>query len=432
MAGRAAFALARRPVPQDAALACVLFVVCLLVNDPIAMVNALADGPVGGGWSGPGVWWSTTVLTLLSVTLRRRWPVPMLVLCLLSAGARLAAGAPVAVVDLAVLVLLYTVASRCSRVVSLSALGVLLLCAIWATSGSLAGRPFSMLSFHFKVCKRVATSSGPAPRADDVDAACRGGGSGPWGGLPVLGSGLVAAWAVGSGSRNRRAYLEQLHERARDLERERDQQAALTAAAERGRISREVHDVVAHGLSLIVIQAQGAEAALDNRPADTRSALRTIVKTGRDSLADMRRVLAALGEVEDAWHPQPGLAELPGLVTRVREAGTPVRLRVEGSPAALPSTVDLSAYRIVQEALTNVMKHAGADAAADVVVSYTDTELIIEVSDDGRGAAGTDGGNGLPGMRRRVELLGGRLSTGPGAQGGFVVRAGLPIQGQHA
>jgi signal transduction histidine kinase len=396
-------------------------------------VDAAADGPVGGGWTGPGaVWWATTVLTLLSVTLRRRRPVSMLVLCVLSAGARLAAGAPLTVVDLAALVLLYTVASRCSRTASLSALGVLLLGAVWATSGLLAGRPFSVLSFHFKVCKRVA-SAGPV-RVDEVDAACRGGGSGPWGGLPVLGSGLIAAWAVGSGSRNRRAYLEQLHARARDLERERDQQAALTAAAERGRISREVHDVVAHGLSLIVIQAQGAEAALDNRPADTRSALQTIVKTGRDSLADMRRVLAALGEVEDAWHPQPGLAQLPALLTRVRQAGTPVNLRIEGSPAALPSTVDLSAYRIVQEALTNVMKHAGAGATADVVVSYTDTELAIEVSDDGGGATTdrTGGGNGLPGMRQRVELLGGRLSARRGPRGGFVVRAGLPIQGQNA
>lgn len=443
MAGRAALALrahhrvwVRRPVLQDAALACGLFVVCLLVNDPIAMVDAAAGGPVGGGWSGPGVlwvWWATTVLTLLSVTLRRRWPLSMLALCVLSAGARLAAGAPVTVVDLAVLVLLYTVASRCSRTVSLPALGVLLLSAVWSTSGSLAGQPFSMLSFHFKVCKRVATSSGPV-RGDDVDAACRGGGSGPWSGLPVLGSGLIAAWAVGSGSRNRRAYLEQLHARARDLERERDQQAALTAAAERGRISREVHDVVAHGLSLIVIQAQGAEAALDNSPADTRGALQTIVKTGRDSLADMRRMLAALGEVEDTWHPQPGLAQLPGLLTRVREAGTPVHLRIEGSPAALPSTVDLSAYRIVQEALTNVMKHAGADATADVVVSYTDTELAIKVSDDGQGAAingATGGGNGLPGMRQRVELLGGRLSADSGPRGGFVVRASLPIQGRN-
>lgn len=355
----------------------------------------------------------------------------MLTLCLLSAGARLAAGAPVTVVDLAVLVLLFTVASRCSRTVSLAALGVLLSGAVWATSGSLAGRPFSMLSFHFKVCKRVDTSSGPV-RTDDIDTDCRGGGSGPWGGLPVLGSGLVAAWAVGSGSRNRRAYLEQLHARARDLERERDQQAALTVAAERGRISREVHDVVAHGLSLIVIQAQGAEAALDNHPADTRSALQTIVKTGRDSLADMRRMLAALGEVEDAWHPQPGLTQLPGLLARVRQAGTPVNLRIEGNPTALPSTVDLSAYRIVQEALTNVMKHAGADATADVVVSYTDTELALKVSDDGQGAIATSGGNGLPGMRQRVELLGGRLSAEPGPRGGFVVRAGLPIQGQNA
>jgi signal transduction histidine kinase len=198
-----------------------------------------------------------------------------------------------------------------------------------------------------------------------------------------------------------------------------------------------MHDVVAHGLSLIVIQAQGADAALDNRPADTRSALRAIVRTGRDSLADMRRVLAALGEVEDAWHPQPGLAQLPGLLEQVRTAGTEVRLRVAGTPAALPSAVDLSAYRIVQEALTNVMKHAGTGASADVVLEYSDAEIAVEVGDDGRipnghAGPGVGGGNGLRGMDRRVQLLGGRLSAEPEAGGGFRVRATLPIEGRQA
>jgi signal transduction histidine kinase len=207
----------------------------------------------------------------------------------------------------------------------------------------------------------------------------------------------------------------------------------LAVAVERGRNSREMHDVVAHSLSVIVIQAQGGAAALDNRPADTQAALEAIVKIGRDCIADMRRVLATVGEVDDAWHPQPGLAQLPTLLTQVRRAGTLVRLHVEGVPAALPSTMDLSANRIVQEALTNTMKHARSGTTADVILSYRDAEVSIEISDDGQGTTGNDGGgNGLRGMHERVKLLGGRLTAEPGSRGGFTVRATLPIKGLGA
>ena len=438
MTDRAALALRtwlRSPVPQDVALAFALFVVCVLVNDPFALVHAVAGRSLSDAWSGPGVvwlWWVATALTVVGVALRRRWPMPMFILCALSAATRLAAGVPPTVMDLAVPVLLYTVAARHSRIMSLSALGgLLLLVTAWLFGDPLTGRTLPTMSFRTQVCDRDAALPGP-DGAGDAGMDCQGSGSSPWSGLPTVGSGLIAAWAVGSGSRNRRAYLEQLHARAHDLERERDQQAALAGAAERGRISREVHDVVAHGLSLIVVQAQGAEASLDNHPADTRTALQTIIHTGRESLADMRRVLAALGEVEDPWHPQPGLAQLPGLLSGVRAAGTPVHLRVEGNPSALPSTVDLSAYRIVQEALTNVMKHAGAAASADIVVSYRATEVEIEVSDDGRGLVADGGGNGLRGMHRRVKLLGGELRAEPGVHGGFVVQASLPVEGQDA
>jgi signal transduction histidine kinase len=428
-------ALTRRPVLQDAALASALFVVCLLVNDPFTLVQVVTDPPVFGAWGAPDVlwvWWLATALAVVGVTLRRRWPVPMLILCTLSAMARLAVGILPTVVDLAVPILLYTVAARYPRIVSLSALGgLLLLGATWSIGDSLTGRAMPLMTFHTQLCDRDATASGP-DRPGSVSMDCQGRGSSPWSGLLTLASGLIAVWAVGSGSRNRRAYLGQLHARASDLERERDQQAALAVAAERGRISRELHDVVAHGLSLIVVQAQGGEAALDNQPEATRRALQTIVGTGRDSLADMRRVLTALGEAEDTWHPQPGLAQLPGLLTRVRTAGTLVRLHVEGTPAALPSAVDLSAYRIVQEALTNVVKHAGSGARADVVIRYRDTQVEVEVSDDGLGTAAGGGGNGLPGMRRRVTLLGGRLTAEPAVQGGFVVQAALPVQGQHS
>jgi signal transduction histidine kinase len=179
----------------------------------------------------------------------------------------------------------------------------------------------------------------------------------------------------------------------------------------------------------MVIQAQGGAAALDNRPDDTRAALDAIVRTGRDSLADMRRVLFTVGEVDDAWHPQPGLAGLPALLSQVREAGTPVRLRIDGAPAPLPSTVDLSAFRIVQEALTNTMNHASAGASAEVVVTYAGSVVSIDVSDDGTGVGHDDGrGNGLRGMRERVKLLGGRFDAGPGPRGGFIVRVALPIE----
>jgi signal transduction histidine kinase len=428
MTDRAALALrtwVHSPVLQDAALASALFVVCFFLNDPFMLVHVMADRPLRGAWSGPGVvwlWWVATALTMVGVTLRRRWPMLMFILCALTVAARLTAGVPPTVVDLAVPVLLYTVAARYSRIVSLSVLGgLLLLVTAWFLGAALTGQTLPVMSFRTQICTDGV-----------VGMDCQGSGSSPWIGLPTLGSGLIAAWAVGSGSRNRRAYLEQLHARAQDLERERDQQAALAAATERGRISRDVHDVVAHGLSLIVVQAQGAEAALDNHPADTRMALRTIILTGRESLADMRRVLAAFGEVEDRWHPQPGLAQLPSLLNGVRGAGTPVHLRVEGTPHALPSTLDLSAYRIVQEALTNVMKHAGTGASADIVVSYGDTEVEIEVSDDGQGMVADGGGNGLRGMHRRVKLLGGQLHAEPGVHGGFVVRASLPIEGQDA
>ncbi|MFI0898514.1 sensor histidine kinase [Streptomyces sp. NPDC020983] len=455
---------ARRPQIQDVALTCGLLLACLLLTD----VSGLVHPPAGQGRGGAGavtVWWAATALTAAAVMLRRRWPVTMLAVCSVSAAARVAVGVLPTVMDLAVLVLLGTVAARCSRLASLLALGAVVLLV-----AGLIGTPVarSLRVPNLRVCNRHVSASetglsqatvpvvgsAPSPQgaravvgADPGGAVCKSDGSSPWRGFPVLGSALVAAWAVGSGNRNRRAYLEQLHARAQDLERARDREASLAVADERGRISREVHDVVAHGLSLIVVQAQGAEAALDNRPDATRAALRTIVATGRDSLADMRRVLAALGEpdgrdgTEGTRQAQPGLDGLPALLARVRQSGTPVRLRVEGTAGALPSTVDLSAYRIVQEALTNVMKHAGPGATADVALRYADGEITIEISDDGAGAgtaggggpwtgAGPNGGNGLPGMRRRVMLLGGRCSAGPGVSGGFAVHACLPIHGR--
>lgn len=426
---------ARRPLVQDAALAAGLLVVCVLVNDPYATVGAMADGPLGGARSGSAVlwlWWVATALMLAAVAFRRRLPLPMLVAGTVAAAVHVAVVAPPMVVDLGVLVLLYTVVAHGSRGISLAALGgLLLLIAGWSAGYALEGRPAPGLpSTVVQVGHRLDP---PAAGAGDVTTVRPNSSSNSWNAVSVLGLALVAVWSVGSGARNRRAYLDQLRARAQDLERERDQQAALAVAAERGRISRELHDVVAHGLSVMVIQAQGGAAALDNQPADTRAALDAIVRTGRDSLADMRRVLGALGEVDDTWCPPPGLAQLPALLAQVRRTGTPVRLRIKGAPAALPSAVDLSAYRVVQEALTNTMKHARSGASADVFLAYGNTEIRIEVSDDGQASAADDGGgNGLRGMHERVKLLGGRLSAGPGPDGGFTVRASLPIESPGA
>ncbi|MFC4071180.1 sensor histidine kinase [Actinoplanes subglobosus] len=241
---------------------------------------------------------------------------------------------------------------------------------------------------------------------------------------------LVAAYLLGDNLRGRRIHLRIVERRAADLEREGRQRVALATAAERARITRELHDVVAHGLSVMVVQAQGAAAALKRHPERTETALRDIVTTGRSSLAEMRRLLAIVRE-EPELVPQPGVDALPELIDRVRAAGTTVTFTVDGDPSPLPAGVDLSAYRIAQEALTNTLKHAGEGATARVRLGFHPDMLEIEVSDDGRepparlfGAPG----NGLRGIAERVRLLDGTLQTGPLAAGGFRVLAGLPLR----
>jgi signal transduction histidine kinase len=414
-------AWARRPAAQDATLAAALLLACVLVNEPPA--------------SAP--WWAGSALATAAVALRRRWPVATLAAGAAGAAAHAALLAPLMIIDLALPILVYTMARRTRWAVSLAALGLLVLLCLTA-GGYFAVRrsapnppdPRPAVQPHIRPMPGEPRPDDPAGPLDAQMWAVT------WTDQPGLALALVAAWAVGSGARSRQAYLDELRARAADLERERDQRAALAVAAERGRISRELHDVVAHGLSVMVIQAQGGAAALEQQPADTRAALEAIVKTGRESLADMRRVLATAGASGGEWRPPPGLAGLPALLDQVREAGTPVRLRVAGEPAPLPSTVDLSAYRIVQESLTNTMKHAGAGARAEVVVSYTAGEVRLIVTDDGAGPVvpvADDGpGSGLRGMRERVTLLGGRFAAGPGPSGGFEVRAALPLDGGRA
>jgi len=224
------------------------------------------------------------------------------------------------------------------------------------------------------------------------------------------------------GDRERRAQL---------AERERDVAAREAVVGERARIARELHDAIAHNVSMMVLQAGAERRTLDGRQGSTRAVLQTIEQTGRGALTEMRRLVGMLREDgDDELSPQPGLDDLPQLATQVREAGLPVELTIEGDKRPLPVGIELSAYRIVQEALTNALKHAG-DATALVHVRYGDDMLELEIIDDGPGSAlpiTTGSGHGLTGMRERVALYGGRIDTGHKASGGFRVRVLLPVR----
>jgi signal transduction histidine kinase len=239
---------------------------------------------------------------------------------------------------------------------------------------------------------------------------------------------VVTVWLTGLYASTRRRYLEGLEERAERAERERDQQARMAAAAERARIARELHDVVAHNVSVMVVQADGAGFAMDSDPEQARLAVRNISKTGRAALAEMRRLVGVLRENESGatdYTPQPGLGQLDDLV---RGSAVPASLRVGGVPGELPEGQQLAVYRIVQEALTNALKHGGPGVHATVEIDYG-SEVVVRVTDDGRGASAplSADGHGLIGMRERVGMYGGAVSAGPRQGGGFEVLARLPM-----
>jgi signal transduction histidine kinase len=241
---------------------------------------------------------------------------------------------------------------------------------------------------------------------------------------------FAIAWLVGRDLRRRRQRVADLEDRAQRLEREREEQAQLAVAEERGRIARELHDVIAHGVSVIVVQAQ-AGPHLVGDPQRVIGVFRAIESSGRDALVELRRLLGILRSEDEqlAVGPQPGLGSLQSLVEQVRASGLRVQVRIEGEPVHLPAGIDLSAYRIVQEALTNVVKHAGDRAVAEVVINYETRALELDVLDDGWGSAPSvnGSGHGLIGMRERVALYGGTLETGARDGGGYVVRARLPF-----
>jgi signal transduction histidine kinase len=244
---------------------------------------------------------------------------------------------------------------------------------------------------------------------------------------------VLAVWALGRMRRLRRREDERLAERARMLERERDQEGQLAATAERARIAREMHDVVAHSLSVTISQADGGRYAARSDPQAAIAALETISITGRQALADMRVLLGVLRQDEgQQFAPQPDTDTIPDLVEQIRAGGLDVSLEISGRARKLPSGPALAAYRIVQESLTNVLKHAGPNSRAWVRLSWLPQELELEVVDDGRGAGAISsgpGGQGLRGMHERAILHGGRLEAGPRPGGGFAVHALLPYGG---
>ena len=239
---------------------------------------------------------------------------------------------------------------------------------------------------------------------------------------------FVVAWIAGYALRERAEQAEAAEERAAHAERERESTARVAVAEERARIARELHDIVAHAVSVMVLQVGAVRHKLPDALAEDREALRGVERAGRTALAEMRRLLAAMRREGDEAElvPQPGLDGLDALVDEISRAGLPVELRVDGTPYPLPRGLDLSAYRIVQEGLTNALRHAHA-SDAEVTVRYRPDELEIEVRDDGRGNGASDGlGHGLIGVRERVKLYGGRMSAGA-TDAGFVLRTHLPL-----
>jgi signal transduction histidine kinase len=351
---------------------------------PVEADPAPAESDSSPGWAV-----ALTLLATLPIALRRRYPLPVLVVTLPAALATDVlydnfqfAGS---------LVALYTVAAY-------------------------TGRPGSI---------GVGVGTALALPVTQFDA----------GGLGLAESATIyviyaAAWILGDRIGARRAYLRELEERAVRHEREREEHARRAAGEEQARIARELHDIIAHNVSVMTVQAAAAGDAFESQPGKVREALASIESTGREALTELRRLLGSVrpGDSPGTFAPQPGLALLDDLIEQMRATGIAVELTVEGSPRELSPGVDLSAYRIVQEALTNTLKHAEA-SHAKVLVRYGDGTLDVEVVDDGRGATwdGATRGHGIIGMRERVALVGGKLEVGRAANGGFSIHARIPL-----
>lgn len=251
------------------------------------------------------------------------------------------------------------------------------------------------------------------------------------GDVGVLVAVIAWAWTWGRLVQTRRRYIGSLHERAEQLEREKAAEATMAATAERTRIAREIHDVVSHSLSVMVVMSDGAATTIDAEPAGSKTAMLAVRDTGRTALADMRRMLGVLRDGEPGSRaPQPGIAQLDRLIEDSAAAGLPVTFSVEGQPGPVTASVDLTVYRVVQEALTNVRRHAGPSVTeVRVIVRHEKDMIRVSVSDDGAGPAenaAAQGGHGLIGMRERVAAHQGVLRTGARPDGGFEVNATVP------
>jgi len=335
----------------------------------------------GGGLKEPAVVVIGLIeLSVLPIAFRRMWPVPVLAITL---GAAVAGEAVIESFHvLGPAIALYTVARECEYAVAVKAAAATAVVLVWPAS---------------------------------IDASEN----------PLFAAGIyavfVAAWAFGSSGRSRQAFLTELRARADQLEREQAERERRAVVEERARIARELHDVISHSVSVMVVQAAAARDVFDAEPELAREALGAIEDAGRDALTELRRLLgvirpASAGGVER--EPQPGLARLPDLVEQATGAGLRVELEVVGKPPAVPAGVDVSAYRLVQEALTNTLKHAGR-ARATVVVSYSDANVTLAVVDDGRGipVERRSGATGLLAMENRAATIGARLTVAPGPGG---------------
>jgi signal transduction histidine kinase len=404
------WALGLPPRIQDLALALAL-----------AAYNAGALIPENGQLGGlPGVAYALVVLQALPLTWRRRWPVAVLFAAGIPSQLSNVLAIPYKPLPLGPMIAFYTVMDRSSTRVrwAISALGALGVIQAQTTPGHIEPSDFFVTALEF-----------------------------------------AAAGIAGIASRNRRAYLREVETRAERAEAERDREAALAAAQERARIARELHDVVAHHVSLMAVQSEAAASLLPGRPAEAGKSVEIIGQTAREALTELRRLLGVLrGPASPAspagrppsTAPSPSISELDEVLVQVRKAGVTVNLRVEGSPSKLAPGVDLTAYRIVQEALTNTIRHSGAGEAA-VTVRYEPGFVTVSVTDTGNGPAAAaavqqadlagaglrqtpdgssapagPGGFGLAGITERVASCGGSLSVGPGQAGGFAVTARLP------
>jgi signal transduction histidine kinase len=383
------------PTPGDIILAAFVTLVSVGQHFAAPLDAAIRPAPLGLGIP-------LALLSSVPIAWRRRRPLLVLALVETGVALRLVAVRPdLRAGALALFVAVYTVATRRPRVTSLRAAAIV------------AGVNAAIVAAEFV--------------------------TGNWTGLGDIFFNTVlvgGAWAVGDNVGTRRAYLAGLVERAERLERERETATQRAALEERARIARELHDVVAHHVSAIAVQAGAAEEIAERDPSRAREALGSIQATSRQALAEMRALVGVLDEEQGAaLAPAPHLSDLEQLAAQSRAAGLDVRLHVEGTPRALPEALDLSAYRIVQEALTNTLKHAGA-ARVDVTVRYGQDSVELVVEDDGRAASASPplpgAGRGLVGMRERVAVFHGRLELGRAPAGGFRVHATLPFGTQSS